>query len=393
MTGGELLIRALRDRGVQFITTVCGNGLNPILEACRVLDMRVIDARTEDAASYIAESYARLTGRLGVATSSSGIAHINAMAGVLNSYYDGSPFLLITGESPQEGTDLGKFQELDHGALLQPLCKYVRRVTRTELIPFYVNEAIAHATSSRPGPVHLSIPADLTAADIDKRCLPRVDITSAVVQPSGAGEVTAIQEAAHVLAHSRRPLIVAGSGAFYAGAGEELMKLAKLCGVPVTTLIWDRGVVPKSVHCVGVVGAATGQPDVLAQADTILVVGGRIDYRLGYGRSPELSNASIVIRIDADPNELHQGLAPKVGIVGNPKTILASINAEYRRINGPTHLDWLAKAQRANLTFREKWHGHDPSLTPPMTGRHRLDTLVPFITANVTFLVDGGNIG
>ena len=85
MTGGDLLVRALRDRGIEFITTVCGNGLDPILEACRVADMRVVDARAEDAASYIAESYARLTGRVGVATSSSGIAHINAMAGVTHS--------------------------------------------------------------------------------------------------------------------------------------------------------------------------------------------------------------------------------------------------------------------------------------------------------------------
>ena len=94
ITGGDLLVRSLRECGVQFMSAVCGNGLNPVLEACSRNQMRVVDTRAEDSASYLAEAYARFTGRIGVVASSSGIAHINAMAGLMNSYFDGSPLLL-----------------------------------------------------------------------------------------------------------------------------------------------------------------------------------------------------------------------------------------------------------------------------------------------------------
>ena len=393
MTGGDLLVRALRDRGVDFIATVCGNGLDPILEACRVGGMRVVDARAEDAASYVAESYARLTGKLGVTTSSSGVAHINAMAGVLNSYYDGSPLLLITGETALPGTDRGKFQELDHTALVAPLCKYARRVTRTDEIEFYINEAIAHATSPRPGPVQLSIPADVTAAEVDEDALPVVERTPAAVRPSGDGDSKLIDKAARLLADSARPMIVAGSGAFYARAGDELLYLAGITGAPVATLIWDRGVLEKSDHCMGVVGAATGRPEVLPRADAIVLVGGQIDYRLGYGRAPEVANDAQLVRIDADPEEIHQGRAPDIGIVGNPRRILAQIARRYEELNGPNHSDWKTEAVQANNAFRKKWRIDPPPPSPPLTGRHLVDALGPFLTDDVTFLVDGGNIG
>ena len=126
MTGADLLAMTLRERNVEFVATLCGNGMNPFYLACRDADIRLIDTRNEQAAAYMADAYARLTRRVGVVAVSSGVAHVNALTGIVNAWFDGAPVLLITGESPLAQSDMGKFQELDHVALARPVVKYAR---------------------------------------------------------------------------------------------------------------------------------------------------------------------------------------------------------------------------------------------------------------------------
>jgi len=102
---------------VEFVATLCGNGLNPLYLACRDADIRLIDTRNEQAAAYMADAYARLTRRVGVCAVSSGVAVVNALTGITNAWFDGSPVLLITAESGSGQDDMGKFQELDHVTL------------------------------------------------------------------------------------------------------------------------------------------------------------------------------------------------------------------------------------------------------------------------------------
>ena len=135
MNGADLLVQELEARGVPFISVLCGNGLNPLLESAKRSGLRLVDTRNEQAASYIADAYARLTRRVGVCAVSSGVAHVNALAGVLNAYYDGAPMLLITGASHSNDLGRGAFQDLDQVTLAHPICKYVELVARPERIP------------------------------------------------------------------------------------------------------------------------------------------------------------------------------------------------------------------------------------------------------------------
>jgi hypothetical protein len=136
MTGADLLVRGLKGRGVPFIATLCGNGLDPLYLACKRQGLRLVDVRNEQAAGYMADTVGRLTGRVGVCSSSSGVAHVNALTGLTNAFLDGSPVLLITGASDSRTTGMGNFQDLDHAALAQPVCKRVQRVDRPERIPW-----------------------------------------------------------------------------------------------------------------------------------------------------------------------------------------------------------------------------------------------------------------
>src|SRR6266542_1778561 len=117
MTAAELFIATLRQRGIDWMATLCGHGLDPLFEAARNAGMRLVDARNEQTAAYIAEGYGRLTRRPGVCAVSSGIAQVNALTGVANAWFDRGPMLLISGAAATTTAGMGHFQDLDQVAL------------------------------------------------------------------------------------------------------------------------------------------------------------------------------------------------------------------------------------------------------------------------------------
>src|SRR5574341_20864 len=134
MTGAEIFVTKLREHGVEWIATLCGHGLDPLFDACRRAGLRLIDTRNEQAASYMADTCGKLTRRPGVVASSSGVAHVNALAGVTNAHFDGSPLLLVTGAAAVETMGRGHFQDLDQVALAAPVSKLSRLLDKPEEI-------------------------------------------------------------------------------------------------------------------------------------------------------------------------------------------------------------------------------------------------------------------
>jgi acetolactate synthase-1/2/3 large subunit len=394
MTGADLLAMTLRERNVEFVATLCGNGLNPFYVACEEANIRLIDVRNEQAAAYCADAYARLTRRVGVCAVSSGIAHVNALTGITNAWFDGSPVLLITTESPLAETDMGKFQELDHLSLARPVTKYARRVDTPEKMAFYVREALAAATSGRPGPVHLGIPADVMAADIPEQQALRVRPGPGEVIQDAAADPDLVSDAAKLIARAERPVLVAGTGVFVAKGADELEEFARTAAVPTVVPIWDHGAVDRPAeHFLGVTGAASGEPRLLPDADLLLIVGARTDYRLGYGQPPKVADECTIIRIDVDAEELRRGVEPDLKLLGDPCTVLGQLTRALEEQGAAPHAPWLDEARRRHAEFIAPWVAQPPPPTPPMTGRHVVDAIRPHLSDDVVFLVDGGNIG
>jgi acetolactate synthase-1/2/3 large subunit len=405
MTGADVLVRQLKAQGVPFVSTLCGNGLDPFYVACRRHGLPLVDVRNEQAAGYMADAVGRLTRRVGVCSASSGVAHVNALTGLTNAHFDGSPVLLLTGASSSRTAGMGNFQDLDHVALARPVCKLAQRVDRPERIALAVHEAVATAQSGRPGPVHLCIPGDVlrasvNEADVERWLLERENgqaasggsATATAATPRSSADADLVREAVDVLARSRRPLLVAGSGVFYAGAEEPLRRLAAAVGAPVVTPIWDRGSVSRPMpEFLGVVGAASGGPALLADSDVILLAGARVDYRVGYMKPPAISAKARVLRVDREPDELNQGVSPDVGLLGDPAVVLAQLCDEWQRRHSAPRTDWLREAQRRNAQYRARWA--KPPAAPPMTGQHLVEALRPVLTDDTIFLIDGGNIG
>jgi len=377
----DMVIIRLKAEGVRWISTLCGNGLDPLFQACCREGIRVVDTHNEQAAAYMADANARFTGRLSVCAVSSGIAHCNALTGLANAYFDGAPLLLITGASAGYGMGRGAFQEFDQVALAEPICKLSKAVQSAAELEEVLGEAISAAMTPRRGPVHLTIPRDVLETEVDlKKPEPfRAKPTDAVA-PSLIREVTReIQEA-------ERPVLVAGTGLFMSGGQRALLEFSEKMGVPVVVPIWDRGCVETPhPNFMGVVGAASGQPRVLEDADLVILAGAAADYRVGYISPPTITESARIARIDDDP-----GLVGEVTVdfklLGNPSDILGRLTAEA------DHGKWIQICRSRVEEFRRPWTSK-VTTGEQMTGRDIVEAIRPLLSEELILLIDGGNIG
>ena len=394
MNGAELLVQELLDRGVGFVATLCGHGLNPFFVACRAKGLKLIDTRNEQAAAYLADAFGRLTRRVGVCAVSSGVAHVNALTGVTNAYFDGAPMLLLSGSAAVSTMGLGHFQDLDHVAIAAPLCKFSHTVTVPERIPQLVEQAFAAATQGRPGPVHLTIPMDVQWAEVNMAKVVNSPTRSASVVQSASGDPGLIAETARLLSEFKKPLLVAGSGVFYADGAAALANFAEASAVPVGVPIWDRGPVETSCpEFMGVVGAATGGPSLLADADLIILAGVHFDYRIGYLQPPAIRSDARVIRIDIDPAELTRGVKGHVTIQGDARSVLEQLTEEVKRQGMPPHTAWRDEAATRRRQFRGSCMAKRDRAPQGMRALDIIRALDGILTDESVLVVDGGNIG
>jgi acetolactate synthase-1/2/3 large subunit len=284
---------------------------------------------------------------------------------------------------------------MDHLPMIKSITKYAEVVDRPENIPYYVREAVGRAIAARPGPVHLTISLDVLRAEVPPEQIRWVRQPQALATAVSPGDEGLVRDAARLLASSSRPVIVAGSGLFYAQGGPALAALASSLAIPVVTPIWDRGVVDQPQDWfLGVVGAASGSASILPDADLILLAGAQVDYRVGYGLPPAFDRETRVIRVSADADELRQGVEPDLAILGDPGTVLRQLAEETERQGlGRAFQPWLEETRRRDREFRRAWLEEPAPAAPPMTGRHIVDALKPFLDEQTVFLVDGGNIG
>jgi acetolactate synthase-1/2/3 large subunit len=394
MNGIQLFVNELQRRGVPFIATLCGHGLNDLDKTCEEAGLPLLDVRNEQAASYIADVTGRLSRQVGVCAVSSGVAHANAMTGVVNAYFDGAPMLLITGSAATTTAGLGHFQDLDQVALAAPVCKYARTIDHVRRIPQLVHEAFGAAMSGRPGPVHLTFPMDVQTAEVKADDLVRVAAPTPGVAAPAWGDPTQITQVAELLSQAERPLLIAGSGVYYAGAEEVLATFVKALGVPVVVPIWDRGSIARPIEeFMGVIGAATGGPRLLPDTDLILMAGAACDYRLGYLQPPAVRQDAQIVRIDVDPGRLYQGVGAHVSILGDPGSVLSQLTEACANRDVQPHTAWLQEAQTRRRAFRQQCleaRGRAPE------GLHALDivdAVRSVLTDDTILLVDGGNIG
>jgi acetolactate synthase-1/2/3 large subunit len=390
----DLLAQELQARGVPFVAGLTGHGLDPFSLACDKAGMRIIDVRNEQSAGYMAEVVGRLNRTVGVAAVSGAVAVANALSGVLNAWLDGAPMLLITGVTPLAEMGWGGFQDFNPIPLTTPICKYARLIDTPERVPQLVHEAFAAATSGRPGPVSLALPIDVASKSVDLSRLQYSAVRSGEVRISGAANPKLIDEAARLISRSKRPLLVAGSGVYYSRGEAALARFMSQQQIPTVVPIWDRGSVPEPAPTfMGVIGAASGGPRLLPDADLVLVAGAEFDYRIGQISPPALGEGVPVIRIHADPGRLCNGLEAHLSIAGAPGEVLDQLTCACAELKCSPTSDWLQEAQKRRTEFRQSCMAVAEKLSPGTNGCDVVEAIRGVLTDDTVLLIDGGNIG
>ena len=370
MTAVDWFVKGLQERGVEWVATLCGHGLDPFYYACRQAGLRLVDTRNEQTAAYMAEVHGRLTKRPGVAAVSGGVAHANAMTGVVDACLDGAPMLLISGSHALQTMGMGHFQDIDQPALARPATKFSRVIDRPERTLQILGEAMSSAAALPPGPVHLTFPMDIQQAEITGEEMIRPIASPPMPTSPGVD----LKQAAQKLSQAKRPLIVAGSGAYYANEGQALCDFSEHYSIPVVAPIWDRGAIDRPIeNFVGVIGAATGGPRLLPDADLIVLAGATPDWRLGYLQPEALCDDAQVLHID-------RGWADLMG--------------SYRSVSGPSHTDWLSEARHRRQEFRDAVERKAAEQAgDKLHASHLVRAVKQVLTDEMVLLFDAGSFG
>lgn len=244
MTGGHAVVRALKAEGVDVVFGLPGVQIMHIYDGFfDDPDIRVITCRHEQTTVYMADGYARSTGKIGVALVVPGPGAYNAGAAMATAYAASSPVLLISGQIDSQaiGKDYGALHEIhDQLDFMRPVVKWNDRVTRTENIPEAIHMAIRQLKTGRPRPVELEIPPDTLGNVAD------VELVEPEEYPRPEPDAASVRAAAEALASAQRPVIWAGGGVNLGDASGELVALAELLHAPVVTTQEGKGAIPES---------------------------------------------------------------------------------------------------------------------------------------------------
>ena len=327
LTGSQILCRALLDEGVDVLFGYPGGAIMPFYHALPEFPgLRHVLVRHEQAAAHAADGYARASGRAGVCVATSGPGATNLVTGLATAHMDSTPVVAITGQVSRAMIGRDAFQETDIIGITQPITKHSRLVEDVEELADAVREAFAVAMEGRRGPVLIDVPKDVQnqkGAWVERE--PARGPAAAAANP-----LEACDEAARLIAASRRPLIMAGHGIILADAYDELRALAERTGMPVITTLLGISAFPEShsLH-LGMPGMH-GEVHVnraIQQADLIIGVGLRFDDRVT-GNLAAFARDAKVIHIELDPSEIGKNVPAAVGIVGDAKEILRLLLAK-----------------------------------------------------------------
>ncbi len=305
--------------------------------------------RHEQGAGHAADGYARASGKVGVCIATSGPGATNLVTPIANAYMDSVPLVAITGQVSRNLIGLDSFQEADITGITLPIVKHSYLVKDEKTLPHIIHEAFYIASTGRPGPVLIDIPVDVTKEEMDYDPTATSELRLPGYRPNLKGNAKQIREAARVVAAAERPVIYAGGGVIIADASEELREMAVYSNIPVTTTLTGKGCFPEEHHlAMGMLGMHGTQyaNHAVSKADLLIAVGARFDDRVT-GRLQDFAPEATFIHIDLDPAEISKNVAVDVPIVGDAKTVLASLLAELKKLELPPerHLPWMKQVE------------------------------------------------
>ncbi len=338
LTVAQAIVAMLKAYGVEYVFGVPGDTSLPFYDALHEAQdsIKHIMARDERGASYMADVYARLSGKPGVCEAPSGAGALYLIPGLAEACASSIPVIAFTTDTPLDSEGRNVLTELNQGKLFQAVTKWQTTIKHPDRVTEVLRKAFRIATTGRPGPVQITLPEDILEEETsltDFYAEPACCTFPALrTQPPQDMVVEAVQ----ALLQAKRPLVVAGGGATISGAWHELTELAELLSMPVGTSINGQGSIdethPLSLGVVGGNGARPYANEVVAAADLVMFVGCKTDSVTTLNWSlPDNTGKVTIIQLDVDPAEIGNTYPVTVGLAGDARSTLRSLIAEVKR--------------------------------------------------------------
>ncbi len=335
LTAAEATVRMLDLYGVRHVFGLCGDTSLPLYDALYRMDHGITHVLTRDerSAAYMADGYARVSGRPGVCEGPSGGGATYLLPGLVEANESSSPVLGITSDVPVASRGRYPLTELDQESLFRPLTKWNTVCDRADQVPQAIRAAFRHMTTGRPGAAHIGLPYDVLKQPVDGAEIWAQEGHSRYpAWPSGADPV-ALEAATAAILQARRPLFICGGGVISAGATDVLAELATLVNAPVCTTVTGKGSIadthPLSVGVVGLNGGVVATRDVVQQADLVIFVACRAGSTTTE-RWTQPSRHVPIVHIDVDPAAVSANYRTAHALIGDARLVLEALLARLR---------------------------------------------------------------
>ena len=367
---GELIALALKRAGVSHLFTLNGGHIWPILMGAEEHGIRIIDVRHEQSAAFAAEGWSKVTRECGVAAVTAGPGVTNAVTALAQAIGNDSPLLVLGGRAPNARWGMGSLQEMDHVAVVRSLTKHAETLHSADDAYGRTAELMRTAISRRTGPVFMDAPIDVLFAAAD---LP--EATEHLTRDTGPhvdGDLLA--DAARALREAERPVVVAGGGVWWARAEEELRELVSSAALPLIVNGMARGMLPPDDPRY----FSRARSKALREADVVLVVGARLDFRLNFGQPPVFGDETRIIHLDVD----------RAGVTGALQPALAELASEVLRRPPDS---WLEQLRAAETAARDKDRAMTASDASPVHPARLIAEVGAFVDPDAILVGDGGD--
>ena len=346
ITGAQALIRALEMENVDVMFGLPGGCILPAYDPLIESPIRHILVRHEQGAGHMAEGYAHVTGRPGVAMVTSGPAATNMVTPLCDAYMDSIPMVAITGQVGTNAIGTDAFQECDTVGITRSITKHNDLVMSADDLPLAIRQAFHIATTGRPGPTLVDIPKDVLTNSMKWHWPTDDEVADSLpgYKPVSKGHPRMIKEAAQLILKAQQPILYVGGGVLKARAASALRELAELTGIPVVTTLMARGAFPDDHPlCLGMPGmhGTAAAVTAMQKSDLLIALGSRFDDRVT-GRVNSFAPHAKIIHVDIDPAEQGKVRKPDVPIVGDCRLVIEEM---IKAIN-----DLLADQKQVDIT-------------------------------------------
>jgi acetolactate synthase-1/2/3 large subunit len=355
-TVAETIAATLTAHGIDRFFCVTG-GDQPLWIALHAAGIKIVNCRSEASATYMADGYARVTGRPTFVYGQFGPGVANVAAALAEPYWANSPVVSLTSARAPTWQYLYGYQELDQLPMHEPVTRWNATLPAPDRTADLMRQAIRHAVGGRPGPVHLEVPTSMFSADAGTEPVIADEAFRSVPGPLPGPPPAAVSAIVDALSSARRPVLLAGTGALLSGAWKEVTALAERLNLPVATSAGGKGAIAENHRLsIGVVGryARTVSNQLLADADLVVVLGSRLGTLVtDSGRLPPSS--ARIVHVDIDPHVF--GVAPDTAlrVVSDVRFALQAVLAEIERRRVPAgETDWAAHAQREISAWQDR---------------------------------------